>query len=331
MELFGSLLGNEKLKATAASDIYAKKPSHAYIIEGPAGSGRHHAARLIASALLCERRSHERFPCGECLPCRKIEEGICTDVIYVNRGTKATIGVDVIRDVKRSLSLAPVESAYKVYIIEEADKMTVQAQNSLLLSLEEPPSFVVFILLCTDSKLLLETVRSRAPVIKTELFTTDAIAKYLSGMDDLKEFDQSAIRQASSAAGGSIGKAVALLKDRDAPEFKAAALCREIMPTLLSGSLEERLSLLKKFPSKRDEAVSFLKTVDAALRDVIVSKKSKNAELLFFTDASEASRLAASTTAKRLVTLYDEASEASAKIAANVNVQPVIMLFLTKN
>jgi len=330
--MFEELIGNEKLKATAASDIYDRKPSHAYIIEGPAGSGRHTAARLIAKSLFCERISDVRFPCGECLPCRKVGDGISADVIFVNRGTKATIGIDTIRELKASIPLAPVEMAYKVYIIEEADKMTAQAQNSLLLSLEEPPSFVVYILLCTDSTLLLETVRSRAPVIKTELFPADVIAEHLSKDESLRsKAKNTSLEVVAAASGGSIGKAIKLLTEKDAPEFKEAKLCRDILPTLLKGTLSERISLLKIFPSKRDEAVSFFKTLDTALRDILIVKKTENGGTLFFTDRNEAAALSSMTTLKRILKLERSATDAAAKIASNVSIQPVIMLLLTEN
>lgn len=329
MILFPKLIGNEKIKETAASDIYRGFPSHAYIIEGPAGSGRHTAALQIASSLMCERKSKDRFPCGECLPCRKVSEGICTDVIFVNHGTKASIGIDAVREIKSSLNYAPVEMEYKVYIIEEADKMTVQAQNSLLLSLEEPPSFVVFILLCTDSTLLLETVRSRAPIFKTELFPTDKVFDYLS--KNAKDSGDKDRMIAAAASGGSLGKALSLLGDKNSEEAKEAELCRKILPTLLSGSLSERYGLLKSFPTKREEAVSFLKALEAALRDLVCVKKAHGAELLFFFDKDEASELSSKTSAKRLVVLQTKINDAIFKISSNVSVQPVLALLLTEN
>ena len=327
MKLFGSLYGNEKLKATVASDILRGRQSHAYILEGPEGSGRHTAAKLIAQAILCERGSAEDFPCLKCLACRKVADGICTDVIYVNRGKYASIGIDAIRDLKSSISYAPVESKYKVYIIEEADKMTPQAQNSLLLSLEEPPSFVVFILICKDSSLLLETVRSRAPVIRMQLFPAGEILSYLEGHKTKIAKNDPAV--AAAASGGAIGKAEKLMSGESSEELSDAALCRETVPLLLSLNTEDRLSLLKKFPSKRDDAVRFLKVLSNAARDLLYVKLAKKDDLLFYTDRTEAEREAAKTTVAKLVSLSAVISSSIEKISANVSIQPVLMMLVT--
>ena len=329
MESFAELYGNAGFKATVGAELSAGRPSHAYILEGPAGSGRHTAARLIASAIFCKDRSAS-FPCGKCLSCRKVSQGISPDVIYVNRGDRATIGIDVIRDLRASLSFAPVEEDKKIYIIEEADKMTAQAQNSLLLSLEEPPSFVVFILLCTDSTLLLETVRSRAPVIRMELLGAGEIVKYLSSKPEYSKLGKR-LEDASALSGGSVGRTIELLSESDAEEFRDADLCREIMPTLLYGGRAERNALLKRMPSKRDEAISFLTVVMSALRDVLSCKKTDGGIMLFYADRDDAAALASRVSAKRLVTLYDAAQSAVDRIASNVNIQAATELFLTEN
>ena len=332
MVFFSELTGNEKLKNTAAADIFAGTPSHAYIVEGPDGSGKHTAAKLIASAFFCERRDPDRFPCGKCLPCRKVREGICTDVITVNRGKNASIGVDVIRELRSTLDYAPVEMEQKVYMIEEADKMTPAAQNSLLLSLEEPPEFVKFVLLCADSSLLLETVRSRAPVIAMELFSSGKISEYLSEMPEYKQFANSSdLFSAAAASEGSIGKAMALLADRNAPELKEAALCRKIMPVLLSGTLAERTALIKELPAKREEILPLIKSIGTALRDVLACKKSEEAPMLFYTSREEASELCPRATVKRLLKLSRSAADAYQKIKANVNIQAVMTLLMTVN
>ncbi len=326
---FDSLYGNAKLKATAFAELSSGKPSHAYILEGPTGSGKHTAARLIASALFCKEKD---APCGKCLSCRKIAEDIMTDVIFVGRGERATIGVDTIREIRSSLSFAPVEEDRKVYIIEEADKMTAQAQNSLLLSLEEPPEFVTFILLCTDSTLLLETVRSRAPVIRMEVFPAEEIVDYLSGKKEYEKYAADGkLRVAASASGGAIGRAISLLKEKNAEEFRDAALCREIMPTLLFGRLAERNALLSKLPAKRDEALRFFVVLLSALRDVMTAKKTEDSKPLFYADRDEAKRLSERVSAKRLVALYDAAQLTIQRISSNVNIQASEGLFLTAN
>ena len=325
------MIGNEKLKMTVAADIYCSKNSHAYIIEGPAGSGKHTAAHLIARALLCKRESDELFPCGKCSFCRKASEGVSTDIITLGREGRATIGIDTIRKMKETLSFAPVESSHKVYIIEDADCMTVAAQNSFLLALEEPPEFVVFVLLCTDASSLLGTVRSRAPVIKMELFSADFISDYLKSCPEFDEYarDGSRLIAVAEASRGSIGSARTLITGGDAEVIAEAELCDRILPLLLSLKLSDRLDASRLFPTKRDELISCLKTLLIAVRDILCAKRS-DAEMLHFPDRKRARALGASCGTKRLEALYDETAKQIDALSANASPNSCIMLLATR-
>ena len=180
--VFPQLLGNSRIKTILGGDIARGTMGHAYILDGPAGCGKHTAALSIASALACEHRKDgkQSLPCGKCLACRKIAEGVSPDVSFIRRAEdRATLGVSIIRELREDLYIAPNENEKKVYIIEEADRMTDEAQNALLLSLESPPPYVVFLLLTQNVDSLLETIRSRAPVLKMQTFGADEIYEVL--------------------------------------------------------------------------------------------------------------------------------------------------------
>ena len=147
---FGNIAGNAALRTRLAAEIKSGCFPHAYIIEGEEGSGRRTLGRSIAAALSCA--NPDRLPCGECPACRKIFGRKTPDVIsVVPEQGKVSIGVDIVRDVQREVIALPVDFAYKVYIIEDAGKMTPEAQNALLLTLEEPPAFAVFLLICRSA------------------------------------------------------------------------------------------------------------------------------------------------------------------------------------
>ena len=174
-EIFPGIIGNEGIKKLFSEG----NPAHAYIIEGPEGSGKHTIARQLCASMVCENRASETFPlpCGVCPSCRKILNSMSVDCLTVSGGSRSgSIGVESVRSIRQSLYVAPNDGDRKFYIIEDAHRMTEQAQNALLLSLEEPPGFVSFFLLCESSLGILETIRSRAPVIKTELFPPEFIA-----------------------------------------------------------------------------------------------------------------------------------------------------------
>ena len=180
-KMLDSIVGNSFIKSKLLSDIVSDSLSHAYIIEGKKGSGRHTIAYMTAAALVCEKINDNAspLPCLNCPSCKKILGQKSPDVITVTREDKATLGVDVIRELRNDVRVIPHELEYKIYVVEEADKMTVQAQNAFLLTLEEPPKYVKFFLICEDSNIFLETIRSRSQILRTELIPTEDIDKFL--------------------------------------------------------------------------------------------------------------------------------------------------------
>lgn len=140
-----------------------KRLSHAYMLLGPEGPERDREARKLAAALVC---SAANAPCGVCRDCRKVLEGIHPDVITVERettdkGLRQGILIGQIRAMTADALLAPNEAIRKVYIIAQADRMNVQAQNALLKALEDPPGHACFILCAVSADAMLPTVRSR--------------------------------------------------------------------------------------------------------------------------------------------------------------------------
>lgn len=160
---FQRIPGQEQAKRMLQNGLRSGKVSHAYIFQGPAGTGKKAAALAFAKALLCERNQEDG--CGECLACRKVQSGNHTGVHMV-APDGASVKIEQIRELQKQFAYRNSSgAAAQVYIVEEADKMTVQAANSLLKFLEEPGSPVVAILLTVNGQALLPTIRSRAQTI----------------------------------------------------------------------------------------------------------------------------------------------------------------------
>ena len=153
--------------------------SHAYLICGPVGSGKHVLAETIAAAMVCEGTGKK--PCMLCRHCRKSERGIHPDIVTIDREVdRKEIYVDQIRNLKSDAVILPNEAEKKVYIIKNAGSMNLMAQNALLKLLEEPPPHVALILITENAGLLLETVRSRCVelnLIPQESGGTDEISE----------------------------------------------------------------------------------------------------------------------------------------------------------
>lgn len=331
------IVANRSLKTRICNDIINGKLSHAYIIEGTEGSGKELLAQSIAAAVACEHLSDDGYPlpCLECENCRKIFNGISPDVIYVRREDgKAQIGVEASRFIKEDVAIIPNELDVKVYIIEEADKMTVQAQNTLLLTLEEPPRYALFILLCENAGMLLETVRSRAPVLRTEPIKTAELLDYLrshNGTSASDRISENELNEIVMASQGSIGKALDLLK----PVSKASMLeYRSTVRTFVSAMLgvrsgEVRAELIRILPTKREELLPLLTGFELALRDLLLLKRSDSAPLCFYHDRDEALALSDKRSAPFILKIYEGCVNADEALSHNANVKLTVVKLIT--
>ena len=178
MAAFKDIIGQEQIKEHLQSAISAKKISHAYIINGEKSSGKEFIAKVFAMALQCEKGDVE--PCQECHSCKQALSDNQPDIIKVTHEKPNSISVDDIRaQINNDVAIKPYSSPYKVYIMNEAEKMTVQAQNAILKTLEEPPEYAVIILLTTNVNSLLPTILSRCVVLNMKPVADEKVRKYL--------------------------------------------------------------------------------------------------------------------------------------------------------
>lgn len=323
------MVGNTQLLRRISDDIDNNTLSHAYIIEGPEGSGRHTLAKSIAAALSCLDTASA--PCETCKNCKKIFGDGSPDMIMQGlEGDKVTIGVESIRKIKEDMVIAPNELDVKVYVIENADVMTVQAQNAFLLSLEEPPKYVMFFLICESSNALLETIRSRAPILRLERLEDEEVEQYILRHDNrarqLKDEDPKAFNTVVFASNGCIGKAISLL---DTAKRKALFDERETAERILSilscPNRTEVLDIIASLGKKRNDVARYLVSVQHAVRDLILLKKSDTASLCFFPDREDALELSTRYTSASLMSLYNALCTACDELDANSNVRLTLL------
>ena len=299
-EIFPAVVGNRDLCNRLAADILADTLPHALILEGPRGTGKHTVARLCAAALLCESKKNPSLPvpCGSCSACQKVLGGKSPDLILLGCDGKATIGVETVRFLREDVHVLPNDADKKIYVIEDADKMTHQAQNALLLTLEEPPAYVHFFLLCENAGSFLETIRSRAPVLRTETLRTEQVDTYLRATDSraaqLKLSDPKQYADLLMASGGGIGRALDYLEPKawnPVRQNRASAL--ELIRAAIRGEGARVIApmITRMANQKRDPLRTQLLTVSDVLRDLILLKKSDDAPLTFFADRAEAMEL----------------------------------------
>ena len=333
-QAFTDVVGNSSLKKKLTDEILQKKLSHAYILEGAWGTGKHMLALRIAAALACERGDQDAhpFPCMTCPACRKILAGNSPDIIYINRKEKATLGVEEIRGLKSDVYIPPNDLEVKIYIVEEAHLMTPNAQNAFLLTLEEPPPYVLFLLLCESASPLLETIRSRAPVLRTEPLDTDRMREHLLRTREeaaaLAQSNPRELEEILASANGSMGRAIALLHaSTRKPILARREQAREFITLISDRRNRHRLMRFLTLASqqKREELVTLTKVLLLCLRDLLLCKQSEQAPLCFFADREEALNLAYTFTTPELLRLCDRVTEACDRLQKNANVRLTLL------
>lgn len=329
---FSALYGNDELKKHLSSAIENRTLSHAYIVEGAEGSGRRTLCRLIAAALAC--KDAIKRPCGVCPMCEKILSKNSADVHEIDTDGDKTLKAQQIRDFRSDMYLSPTEADYKVYIIDDAEKMTVQAQNALLIILEEPPENTIIFLLTQNSSLLLPTIRSRAQILRTSLFQSEELSEYLPTVSrdaaKLKLERPLVFSALMKSAGGTIGAAISALT----PENSALILEKRTAIDNLLAALSKRrvfsevLDAVYAFPQKRTELSEHFSLFSLAVRDLILLKKCEEAPLLYFEERTRGEEMATHLGISRLFKLYSAAETAIFDIESNANISALITAFV---
>lgn len=306
---FSSIYQNEKLRRRLADEIAEERFPHAYILAGKPGTGKRTFALQIAAALACE--SKLATPCSVCDSCEKILGGFSPDVISIRKeADKKEFAIGLIREIKDGLYIAPNELKKRVYILEDTETMNVNAQNAFLKMLEEPPSYVVFLLLCADTEQLLETIKSRAPILHMEQISPEGIEEYLlehsASAREIHAADPERLKTISLAADGSIGAALTLCeKGNDLEQIRQTV--SEFLETWASPRGAELSLFSDKLPGGSEEMTAFLLTLKKTLRDIMVYKHDNACDRLFFMDDVALDALAARITVRKAIRLSETA------------------------
>ena len=326
-EAFSDIVGNDGLRRRLGNDILKGATAHAYILAGPHGSGKHTIALRFAAALACENRDTDGLPlpCLTCRTCRKILEGKSPDVIQIEKSGQS-VKIEQIRTLKNDVFSLPNDLEHKVYIIEDADTMTEAAQNAFLLTLEEPPSFVRFFLLCERPEKLLETVRSRAPSLRTELLPRALVAAQLkllsSAAATLASTRPTEFEEILTLADGCIGRGLELCDEKErAPLLKQRELASSFVELALTKKYAPLTELIVSLPQKQADILPTLSHMQSALRDLIALKSASDAPLIFYTDRERATELAFAHGTKALFSFYEKLSVTLGNISRNANIR----------
>lgn len=317
------ILGHEPIKEHFFNAVLTGNISHAYILSGEAGMGKKSLANAFALALLCEKGQAD--PCRQCHACKQVMSGNHPDLIYVTHEKPASIGVDdVRRQINDTIQVKPYSSAHKIYIVDEAEKMTVQAQNALLKTIEEPPAYAVILLLTTNAEAFLPTILSRCVQLKLKPLKDGEVKDYLVSRMGV-ELSQAEIYTAF--ARGNLGKAIHLADSEDFRHLYGELL--DLLKNLKKSDISELLERIRKMKEDKLDIHQCLDFMQMWYRDVLMYKTTKDINLLIFKD--EFSTVNAMSTVsgyeglERILTAIDKAR---IRLDANVNMELVMGLLL---
>lgn len=320
---FKDVVGHKDIIQYMKSAIDQKKLSHAYIVNGQRGSGKKLLSRLFAMTLQCESGQNE--PCGTCRSCVQTKNGNQPDIITISHEKPNSISVDEIRQqINGDILIKPYSSPYKIYIIPEADLMTVQAQNALLKTLEEPPEYAIIFLLTENADTFLATIRSRCVMLKLRNIKDKLVKKYL--MEELQVPDYQA-ELCAAFAQGNIGRATMLAKSEHFNEIKEDAI--QLMKYIDQMELQEIVSAIKQINKYKLEVTDYLDILTIWYRDVLLYKATKDVAGLVFSDQLKFIKEKASKSSyEGIEKILSSIETAKQRIKANVNFDLLMELLL---
>ena len=325
MGSFKDVVGHKDILKYISSAVENNRVSHAYILNGERGSGKKMLANLFAMTLLCETGDNE--PCGKCHSCKQAESGNHPDIIRVTHEKPNSISVDDIRTkVNNTVDIKPYQGPYKVYIIPQADMMTPQAQNAILKTIEEPPSYAVFLLLTENAETLLPTINSRCVMLKLRNIKDTLIKKYL--MENLEIPDYKA-DMCTAFAQGNMGRAIMLANSDHFNEIREEAV--QLLKHISEMELNEIVAAVKNISVYKLEITDYLDIIMIWYRDVLLYKATKEIDKVVFKDQLQSIKEQARKSSYEGIELILESLEkAKARLKANVNFDLVMeLLFLT--
>lgn len=325
MRGFKDIIGQEHIKEHLQNAISQKKIAHAYIIQGERFSGKEFVTRIFTAALQCEKQGTE--PCGECRSCKQVQSGNQPDIIYLRHEKPNSIGVEDVRSqINGDIAIKPYSSPYKIYIINEGEKLTDQAQNALLKTLEEPPSYAMLIILTTNLEELLPTIVSRCVVLHMKPVKDQQVKEYLKSELMIPDYKADIC---VAFARGNIGRAKQLATSEEFENIRSEAL--SLVKNIRNMELHEVMAAVKKIGEYRIDINEYLDVLSIWYRDVLLFKATNDTNHLIFREEIQYIRKAADKSAyEGIENILKALDSAKSRLHANVNFDLVMeLLFIT--
>lgn len=324
MRRFADIVGQEQLQEHLHNAIRMNKVSHAYIINGERNSGKELIAKIFAMALQCENRQ-DIEPCQECHSCKQALSSNHPDIIYITHEKPNTISVDDIRSqINGDVAIKPYKGPKKIYIMSEGEKMTVQAQNALLKTLEEPPEYAVILILTTNVNSLLPTILSRCVVLNMKPAKDSQIKEFLMKTMEIPDYKADVC---VAFARGNVGKARLLASSEEFDKVKEEAIT--LLKYINEMEIHEIVAAIKKINEYKFDVNDYLDILSIWYRDVLLFKATHDANHLIFREEIQYIRKVADrSTYEGIEEIIEALEKSKQRLNANVNFDLTMELLL---
>lgn len=322
---FKEIVGHEEIIQHLQNAMQLGKVSHAYILSGETGSGKKLLANTFAMALQCEKKGID--PCQECRSCKKAKSRNHPDIIYITHEKPNSIGIEDIRtQLIEDVLIKPYCSSYKIYIVDEAEKLTLQAQNALLKTIEEPPAYAVIMLLTNNMEAFLPTITSRCVKLNLRPVQESQVKDYLMEKMHLPDYQA---QMDAAFCQGNIGKARQMAESDDFNLMTEQAL--RILKKSNELELYEMVEMIKELSAEKQNVDEYLDLFVLWFRDVLFFKATKEVDGLMFKDQlNHIKERARKSSYEGIENIIDAIGTAKERLHANVNFDLVMeLLFLT--
>ncbi|MBQ0058499.1 MAG: DNA polymerase III subunit delta' [Lachnospiraceae bacterium] len=320
---FADVIGHEEIVSRFQSALKEDKIVHAYILAGVKGSGKKLIADIFATALQCTGEKGDA--CLECTSCKKAANQNHPDIIRLEHEKPNTITVDEIREqVIAQAVLKPYESKRKVFIIPDAEKMTPQAQNALLKTIEEPPAYAVFILLATQAEALLPTVVSRCVVMEMKPLRDEVIRDFLIREHHLPKYEAEV---AAAFAQGNIGRAQEVALEGAFSDISERVV--QLLRRIRVSSMSELLEFMQEAVAEKHNINDYLEILTLWFRDVLMYKATREIDrMVFKKEIRDIKQQAERSSYEGLEQILQDLERASLRLRSNVSVELTLELLL---
>lgn len=323
MSGFKDVIGHEHLIEHLQSAITMGKVSHAYIFDGEKGAGKKVLAEIFAKTLQCEKQGIE--PCDTCTSCRQAEGCNHPDIIRVTHEKPNTISVDDIRQqLCADIMIKPYKGPYKIYIVDEAEKLNVQAQNALLKTIEEPPAYAVILLLTTNAQSFLPTILSRCVALHLRPVKDHLVRKYLMEQMKLPDYEADIC---VAFAQGNIGKAKRIAGSEEFAQMKEHAV--HLVKYIQQMEISELINSMRSITEFKTDILDYLDLLMVWYRDVLLYKATWNPSSLVFSDEiMTIEKMASKSSYEGIEKILKALDKAKIRLLANVNFDLTMELLL---